>query len=273
MARPPDRHRRMGGSARALAAILLSAALWSGTAPTASAQDEGAEDPVAGRCGTVDLVLAFDKTYSLRTAIAEAKREVHRLLDLVSLVSRGNFRLGLISFRDDIDVDLDLGAHDRPEAAEAAFRRALSGLEAHGGQGGPEASDEALRTAVAGLPGGGNRPQRGDFSAAWQAHSRILVLITDNLPGGFDDTFTPGEDDRRARAVADRARDRDIRISSIYIPTTGGYAEPADPRKAEIMRTYALLTGGIYAETQESGAGAAEAIARIVRACGAKRIS
>ncbi len=39
------------------------------------------------------------------------------------------------------------------------------------------------------------------------------------------------------------------------------------------MRTYALLTGGIYAETQESGAGAAEAIARIVRACGAKRIS
>ena len=273
MARASARRRRMAGRARILAGGLMLSALLAGAAETASAQDDGAQDPAAGRCGTVDLVLVFDKTYSLRTAITEAKREAHRLLDLVSLVSRGQFRLGLISFRDDIDVDLDLGTHERPEAAEAAFRRALAGLEAHGGQGGPEASDEALRTAVEGIPGGGNRPQRGDFTAAWEAHSRILVLVTDNLPGGFDDTFTPGEDDRRARAIADRARDRDIRISSIYIPTTGGYTEPADPRKAEIMRSYAQLTGGIYAETQESGAGAAEAIARIVRACGAKRIS
>ena len=98
------------------------------------------------------------------------------------------------------------------------------------------------------------------------------MLITDHLPGGFDDSYRAGEDDVNARAVASRALARGIRISAIYLPTTGDRPAP-DPLKAEILRTYALLTGGIFAQIERSGQGAAEAIAQIIAACGAKTVS
>ncbi len=238
----------------------------------AAAQQAGTDSQEGPRCGTVDLVFAIDKTYSIGRAIGEVKAESRRLLDLVKAVSAGRFRLGLISFRDDIDVDLDLTDAGDPEEADRLFRRALFKLRAEGGEGGPEASDEALRTAVEGLAGGRGRPQRGDFSGDWRAASRILVLLTDSLPGGFDDTFREEEDGANARAVAGAALARGIRISAVYIPTDGNQPQP-DPRKAELMRTYALLTGGLFAQIQRSGQGAAEAIADIIEACGAKTVS
>lgn len=237
-----------------------------------SAPTSAGEAGEGARCGSVDLVLAIDKTYSIGRAIGEAKAEIRRLLDRVADVSAGQYRLGLISFRDDIDVDLDLVDGEGSEAADDLFRRALFRLRAEGGGGGPEASDEALRTAVEGLAGGGGRPQRGDFSGDWRAASRILVLISDDLPGGFDDLYEEAVDGANARAVAGAALARDIRISAIYIPTDGNQPAP-DPRKAEVMRAYALLTGGLFIQIQRSGTGAAEAIAEIIEACGAKTVS
>ncbi|MCR9219131.1 MAG: VWA domain-containing protein [Alphaproteobacteria bacterium] len=270
--RPCSARPERGGAGRAWAGPLAAASLALAVLAASPVRAADAADEAGARCGTVDLVFAIDKTYSIGRAIGEAKREVRRLLDLVDLVSRGRYRLGLITFRDDIDVDLDLTPEGEAEAADHAFRRALFQLRAEGGEGGPEASDEALRTAVEGLPGGGARPQRGDFSGDWRAHSRILVLITDNLPGGFDDHYREGEDDANAREVAGRALARGVRISAIYIPTDGNRPAP-DPRRAEVMRAYALLTGGLFIQVQRSGAGAAEAIAQIIEACGAKTVS
>lgn len=260
---------------RSSAALLFSLALTLAAASGPPALAQTPADPEAvedGRCGSVDLVFAIDKTFSIGRAIGEAKAEARRLLDLVDKVSGGDFRLGLISFRDYIDVDLDLTPPGASDEAATAFRRALFAIRAEGGKGGPEASDEALATAVDGIQAGGDRPQQGDFSGDWRARSRILVLITDHLPGGFDDSYRAGEDDVNARAVASRALARGIRISAIYLPTTGDRPAP-DPLKAEILRTYALLTGGIFAQIERSGQGAAEAIAQIIAACGAKTVS
>jgi len=261
------RYRRRAIDVKGL--LLSGVLLLGGLGLPASAKQS---DSPFGQCGSVDLVFAIDKTYSIGRAIGEVKAEARRLLNLVAQVSAGKYRLGLISFRDDIDVDLDLTDPADPEAASAAFRKALFQIRAEGGDGGPEASDEALRTAVEGLSAGGGRPQRGDFSGDWQAASKILVLMTDNLPGGFDDMFREEEDGVAARAVAGRALSRDIRISAVYIPTDGNRPAP-DPRRAEMMRTYGLLTGGIFAQIERSGAGAAEAIAGIIEACGAKTVS
>ncbi|MEQ8602127.1 MAG: vWA domain-containing protein [Marivibrio sp.] len=260
---------------RSSAALLLALALTLAAASGRPALAQGSSDRTAveaGRCGSVDLVFAIDKTYSIGRAIGEAKAEARRLLDLVEKVSDGDFRLGLVSFRDYIDVDLDLTPPGEGDAAATAFRRALFAIRAEGGKGGPEASDEALATAVDGIAAGGDRPQQGDFSGDWRARSRILVLITDHLPGGFDDAFRAGEDDANARAVASRALARGIRISAIYIPTTGDRPTP-DPLKAEILRSYALLTGGLFLQIERSGQGAAEAVAEIIAACGAKTVS
>lgn len=225
----------------------------------------------AGKCGATDLVIAIDTTNSMAAAIRDMKRESVRLLDLVAFVSEGNFRLGLISFKDEVTVEVDLGSAESPEQARRDLSWAIRRLEAEGGDGGPEASDEALRTAILGLSAA-NRDQIGSFSGQWMARSRILVLITDNLPGGFDDTFREGQDDANARAITGDALDREIRISSIYVPTSGFQLSP-DPRVAEIMRTYPQLTGGVFAVTAQSGRGAAEAIADVIDKCGSRPIS
>jgi hypothetical protein len=224
-----------------------------------------------GKCGATDLVIVMDTTHSMAAAIRDMKREAVRLLDLVSFVSEGNFRLGLVSFKDDVLVNMDLGAAADPEQARRDMTWAIRRLEAVGGNGGPEASDEAIRTAVLGLAAEG-REQTGDFTGRWMARSRIVVLITDNLPGGFDDTFREGVDDANARAVTADALAREVRISSIYVPTSGFQLSP-DPRVAEIMRTYPQLTGGVFAVTAESGRGAAEAIADIIDKCGMRPLS
>lgn len=259
-----------------LAGLALAAFLGAGEAQAflwGSDDDENA--PIGtgreGKCGATDLVIAVDTTHSMAAAIRDMKRETLRLIDLVQFVSGGDYRLGLISFRDTVTVEVDLGWVSDPSKARTNMNWAVRRLKAEGGNGGPEASDEALRTAVVGLTAH-DRAQEGDFNGQWEARSRILVIITDNLPGGFDDTFDEGIDDVNARDVTTEALRRDIRISSVYIPTLGFQLAP-DPRVAEIMQAYPQLTGGVFAITQESGRGAAEAIADIIDKCGMRPIS
>jgi hypothetical protein len=260
---------------RVCTAVCFGLALLSGMAappPTRSfAALETTPTGREGKCGAVDLVIAMDTTHSMATAIRDVKREMVHLLDLTKFVSGGDYRLGLISFKDRITVEVDLGGTpDNPDTAEA-ISWSIRRLTAEGGNGGPEASDEALHTAVANLTAE-NRPQDGDFTGVWEARSRILVLVTDNLPGGFDDQFDEGVDDLNARDVTTLALDKDIRISSVYIPTSGFEMSP-DPRVEQIMRAYAQLTGGVFAITQTSGLGAAEAIADIINRCGSRPLS
>lgn len=224
-----------------------------------------------GKCGSVDLVIAIDTTHSMARAIREMKREAVRLLDLISFVSAGDFRLGLVSFKDTITVEQDLGSMGSPDEERRQMSWVIRRLQAEGGRGGPEASDEALRTAILSLDASG-RQQIGDFQGVWEARSRILVLITDNLPGGFDDKFVQGQDDLRALAVTQEALRRNITISSVYVPTAA-YSITPDARVAEIMRAYPQLTGGVFAATAEAGAGAAEAIANIIERCGSSPLS
>lgn len=261
-----DMGKAMKRRCRYLLGTMLCCGLTLSAATSASAQS-GRE----GKCGAVDLVIAIDTTHSMAAAIRDMKREMIRLLDLVHFVSEGDFRLGLVSFKDDVTVETDLGAVEDPQRARESMTWAIRRLTAEGGAGGPEASDEALHTAIESLPAAG-RIQTGDFNGKWQARSRILVLVTDNLPGGFDDVFTPGKHDTHAREIAARALSRDIRISSVYVPTTGFELAP-DPRVEQTMRTYAQLTGGVFAITQTSGLGAAEAIADIIDRCGMRPLS
>ena len=252
---------------------LLLAALWIALpgpwhGSPARAQNADSE-PVL--CGSVDLVILIDTTFSLATAIGEMKREAQTIVDLLETISVGEYRLGLIAFDDSVRVLEDLNADPDPETKADAVRQTIRGLRARGGEGGPEASDEALNTAVNGL-GPQGRSQSGAFSGDWRAHSRIIVLITDNKPGGFDDEFVPGVDDRRALDYASQALSKDIRISSIIVPTSGLDDTP-DAEAAAIMRAYAATTGGLYVETRWAGFGTAEAILSILKACGSNLVS
>jgi len=235
-------------------------------------QDASAQgDPPSVECGSVDLVILIDTTYSLAAAIGEMKRESATIVSQLEAVSEGKYRLGLIAFDDGIRVLEDLNDLPSPAAKADLMRRSIRTLRAEGGDGGPEASDEAMNTAINGLSAD-SRSQQGDFTGDWKAHSRILVLITDSRPGGFDDEFVPGIDDRRALSYVAQALEKDIRISAIQVPTSG-LTDTPDEEVAALMRSYAAATGGLYVSTRWAGAGTAEAILSIINACGSNLLS
>lgn len=229
-----------------------------------------ASDDASARCGSVDLVLVMDTTFSLAGSIGEMKRQAQDILDVLRRVSGGDFRIGLISFDDSVVIRLDLDALPDIETKAGMVIAEIDRLSAYGGRSGPEASDEALNAAINSLAAAG-RQQKGDFNGEWIADSRILVLITDNKPGGFDDTYIQGVDDLHAYRVALSAQRKNIHISAIYVPTSGSYFG-VDPEVSSIMRTYAAETGGLYVETETRGTGTATAVASIIETCGQNQL-
>ncbi len=222
----------------------------------------------ASLCKSTDVVIAIDDTYSMHGAIWDLKQESLRLLDLVAERSGGDFKLGLVSFKDYVTIHEDLDANPDPVAKMDNMVKAIKGLHAWGGQSGPEASDEALNTILHALPAEG-RKQNKDFNGNFTSRTRIIILITDNLPGGFDDIFQEGVDGLNATTRALDAKAQNVRISSIFIPTN---QFQTDPKMIAIMREYADVTGGLFALSTESGRGTADAIATIIDTCGTRPI-
>jgi uncharacterized repeat protein (TIGR01451 family) len=219
-----------------------------------------AKTQVASSCGPIDVVFVIDTTSSMDEAIDNVKAEVGGLIGLVDDFSESDFQLGLVTFKDQVTVLNDLAAGN-----EAAVQANILALTAEGGGNTPEASDEALNTIIHGLDADDRPPgaQIGDFNGVWRPEAvKLIILITDAPPGGFDDTFTPGEDDENAHDRALEAAAADMSISAIYVPTTINETAEA------VMQDYAATSGGIYFEAEEDGSGTADAIAGIVANCG-----
>lgn len=222
------------------------------------------DDADKNKCKSTDLVLIIDTTYSLSRTIYNIKLETEELLNQLNHVAGGQLRLGLVSFKDDITIHEDLDALPTLQDKRRRIDEKVFDLRATGGGAGPEASDEALRTVIHGLSAEG-RAQNKDFSGRFEAETKIIVLVTDNRPGGFDDKFVAGVDDDNAATRAFEASEQGIMISSIYIPTS---FYDQDEITENIMRDYALITGGLFIKIDPSGEGAAEAISGIIDSCG-----
>jgi hypothetical protein len=190
------------------------------------------------------------------TALTNIQSGLTSILNDIQLASPGNYRIAVVSFKDNITVHVNFALNNSAPAAAA-----INSLVAGGGNSPPEASDEALNTAVNALPTPG-RPQNIDFAPGWRpAAAKIVILVTDALPAGFDDVYAPGVDDVNANNVALQAASLGIRIGAVYVPT--GSTSPVP-----IMQNYASVTNGIYAPTQPNGVGTADAIRYIIAHCG-----
>ncbi len=214
-------------------------------------------------CGPMDVVFVIDTTGSMGGAIDNVKAESANLISDIDDASEGDFQLGLVTFKNYVIVDEDM-ASDNEDILEAA----ILGLFASGGVFLPEASDEALNTAINGLdaddrPSGG---QFGDFDGLWRPEAtKILILITDALPGGLDDDYVEGVDDKNAHQVALDAAENSIMISAIFVPT---FFDDQTDDIIEIMTDYADTTKGSYIQTEKNGTGTADAIKSIIESCG-----
>jgi len=112
---------------------------------------------------------------------------------------------------------------------------------------------------------GNSGTQIGDFTEAYRDDAlKIVVLITDAPPGGFNDVWDD-EDTEAMHTHALTAKDNDIMISDIYVPTGG-----VDAGVAALLEDDAETSGGIYTEAESSGAGVGDAIKDIIDMCGAR---
>ncbi|HVT43281.1 MAG TPA: VWA domain-containing protein [Thermoanaerobaculia bacterium] len=243
-----------GGSWWIFAAIILVIGAMPLTAQTGSP------------CGPMDVVFVVDTTGSMGGALESVKADLNDLIIKISFVSGGDFRLGLVEFSDDVIVLNDLAGGN----LESVSANILA-LSPGGGANEPEASDEALNTVINGLKAA-DRPegrQTGDFDGRFRADAtKIIVLVTDARPAGFDDDFTPGVDDAFAHELALQANARDIRISSIFVPTPFSSSTGAAETIERILKDYASVTGGRFIRANEDGTGTGAAISEIILSCG-----
>ncbi len=227
-----------------------------------------------GECSPLDVTLLIDSTSSMSGAIDNVKIEAAKLVDQIVAASGGNYQLGLIEFRDDIIVSTDMAS-----GTADMVRAQIGAITAVGGDGGSEASDEALNTVVNRL-NATDRPQSGNFSGVWRTDAnKIIILITDAPPAGFDDLYAEGVDNVNAHQHALEASNLGIKISAVYVPTTEGVpavkaagANAVNDDSAVIaeavMRDYQATTNGGFIKTARNGSGTANAISLTIAKCG-----
>lgn len=237
----------------------MSVLIVSSTIPASTAQ------VAPGACGPIDLTIALDDTGSMGGAINNIKAELPTIISTANTASGNDLRVGYLTFKDDVLV------HNNLTTNISAVMDSINATFASGGAGGPEASDEAKNTSVNNLPAG-PRPdptgfigtQTGDYSTPYRASAtKIVVLITDAPPGGFNDAQDPADEIALNTTHPNAALAKGIKVSDIFVPTSGDYGG-----QAALLSKDANVTGGVFITTAANGSGTGAAITSIIEKCG-----
>ena len=92
------------------------------------------------QCGSMDVVFVLDVSGSMWGALLSIQRQAIGLLDDIEQLSGGDYRLGLVVFREYVHVLDDLNASPSPLMKKEVVADNLSRLGAAGGEQIPEAS-------------------------------------------------------------------------------------------------------------------------------------
>lgn len=262
-----NKHARSASHLRILAPLFtLLAAFIVPLPPSAAAPGSLALDEYP--CAPLDIVFLLDTTGSMRPAIENVQSEVVDVVSDIDAVSGGGYRVGVVNFSDEgITVD----AAFSPRNADAA-KAAISALKvpSGGGQTSPEMWDEALASIVenrsaadvSALKGAGQ--QEGDFGVGWRPEAeKIVVLVADSSPGGFDQEYQKKDLDR-AFAVAVKAKTKGIRIATIMVPH-----EYRGEGAESFLRAVADLSASSYQATLPDASNLAEGLRLNVKTCAA----
>ena len=195
-------------------------------------------------CGIgLDLFFVQDDTGSMWDETQNVKSRLTSILNAVEDISGGDYRLGLMTFKDYVDLKEPL-----TERNIDSIRNKINLLTAIGGFGVPEASDIALRKAV--------------NESNWRpAANKIIILNTDAPPGGLNDRENP-EDYENGRLGAREAATKGIKIVSIL-----SYTQELSEETKTLMKYYADTTGGLYLPQQNSSEDMAEKILAFLMIC------
>jgi hypothetical protein len=218
-------------------------------------------DQVSEQCGDVELMFVIDDTGSMGSTLANIAAGSVAIIGTVeaSLIPGADAKYGLISFKDNVQVDQPLDTN------EALTIAALNALSALGGSGGPEASDMAKQTAIDALPAGITLDQDGavttiiggmtvPYTTADPQVTKIGILITDNVPGGGND-LNSGNDDQHLADLGTQSAGLGIVWYDLIRGATGSDA---------FYSLDATNSGGTFTNLPSSGMGVADAIIDII---------
>ena len=207
--------------------------------PNGCQQPDWPAPPASLTTGTIqcssgmDVVFAIDITGSMVSQVEAIRADVDRYVNIIDEASDGNYRLGLVTFKED---SADTITHTSLGYENAiSFEQALDSLEPAGGSGSlAEAHVDGVRSILDGDVG------------SWiekEDHRKIIIVMTD---------VEPNEGYEAADVQAQRAKEQGVIISSIlFIPISGEDEDEA----ARSLENYATVTGGVFGKSTARGTG------------------
>lgn len=187
----------------------------------------------------IDLVFILDITGSMGTVIANLKTSISSIATQAGIKSDDDYRLGLITVNETsiegvITNDNTVQVMLNESNNLTNFQTVLDTVALGSGNGTPEPTDVALASLL------NNTAVKGIFPGTFRSDAiKMVILITDAVPSGFDDLYEEGVDDVRAHELALLAQTNGIKI---YPITTG--AGVSIPALITIMADYADTSAG-----------------------------
>ncbi len=182
------------------------------------------------RASGLDIVIVIDSTGSMERVINEARKQVGRMISTVGGLIP-NFRLGVVTYRDEGDDYVTRDLHLTPYYYEAVDF--LDSLEADQGGDIPEAVLDGMKAAVGGMK--------------WSSRAkRVVILIGDAQPHKQDMG-------RLKQLVASFAK-RNGSVHTLVTSGSGFGARRADPDAIRTFSSIAEAGAGVTGTLKESAA-------------------
>ncbi len=188
-------------------------------------------------CDGLDVVFCLDDTGSMGPTIQAMKDQVADYTNYIESLSGGNYRLGLILFKDFDELNGIRYVVSMSDNNKEDFITEIKKVVASGGGDAPEAQSVATMRAVEGVAG------------AWEeSHAKIIILISDaHARWTNNDPLVP--DEASPTEAAEAAKANDITVCSIHVPKSPGIFDSM----AEIdLRIYPRITGGVFVKSEAS---------------------
>jgi von Willebrand factor type A domain-containing protein len=214
------------------------------------------------QCGPMDVVFIIDNSASMLPVIDNVKSQVNQIADAVTAASGGDYQFGLVTMpSNDVVIALDMSAKNR-----AALATAVNTMTNVSSLGAGIAYDEALDSVLnhLGPRKGSIGQQTGTFTGTFRPNAtKIIMIITDSNPQGFDSDYLTHPD--HAYAMASEANSMGVLIAGIFVPDGGGTNQVVDE---PILQNVAAITGGAFEETLPDASDLSNVIIDVVNACG-----
>lgn len=193
-----------------------------------------------GSCKPIEVAFVLDITGSMFASITALKEGINSIVTTISSEVDA-YRLSLLTFRDSVTTDVAFADNNG-----AALTTAINGLTVSGGGQFPEAGDHALRRAV---------------DQEWLTDShKVIVYLSDAVPGGYNDVADSEDYDRFIQAATDAGNHGKLLLTFYPEGTGSGSVSEISAAKAA-QRAAATAADGQYFETTT---GIATAISEVI---------